>query len=159
MSKENNCLDFKTQYSSHGRYHTDNGTRMKKMYQSFYDDSGNLELKEIGEENRYDYIQSFKDSVDINVILSRFARGDVDALTQRQGAYGDFTIMPKTYADMLNLVASGEEAFMKLPVEERAKFNHNFAEWLFNFDKIASEQEQNVPEAGIDIRAKEVVAE
>lgn len=126
---------FKTQYSSHPRYLTNVGSREKIVYTGEYDEKGNLELKEIGKDNLYAYIQSFKDSCDINVILKRFTNGETNVLSQKQGAYGDFTIMPKTYAEMLNRVIDAENYFNSLPVEERAKYGHNFADWLYNFDK------------------------
>lgn len=143
---------FRTQYTSHDRFFTNAGSRDKILYTSRYDEIGNLELVEVGVDSLYDFIQSHKDSVDINVLLSRFSRGDVDALSRKQGVFGDFTAVPRNYADMLNLVIDAENNFNSLPVDERAKFHHNFAEWLFNLDKIsASEAKQsvaNVEQAG-----------
>ena len=55
-------------------------------------------------------------------------------LNRVQGFYGDITSMPSTFADALNIVRSSEEFFNSLPVEERAKFNHNFSEFLAAFD-------------------------
>lgn len=140
--------DFKTQFSPHDRVITESGTKIKKNYQAYFDESGNRELREVSTENRYDYIQSFKDSVDIHVILKRFANGDKDVLTQRQGAYGDFTIMPKTYAELLNRVIDAENIFNSLPLEERAKYNHSMAEWLIKYDHNAASEQEKVISSG-----------
>ena len=43
--------------------------------------------------------------------------------------------MPTTYADLLNKVNEGQSFFNSLPVDIRAKFNHNFAEFMAGMDK------------------------
>ena len=68
------------------------------------------------------------------MLLERFQRGDVDVLNRVQGFYGDITGYPSTFADALNIVRSSEEFFNSLPVEERAKYNHSFSEFLAAFD-------------------------
>lgn len=142
--------NFKTQYSPHDRVITQSGSKIKRNYQAYFDELGNRELKEISTENRYNYIQSFKDSVDIHVILKRFANGEADALTQRQGAYGDFTVMPKSYAELLNRVIDAENMFNSLPLDERAKYNHSMAEWLikFDFNKASEQMKENISSGG-----------
>ena len=42
--------------------------------------------------------------------------------------------MPKTYAELLNHIIAGKNAFMDLPVETRAKFGHSFERWLASMD-------------------------
>lgn len=126
---------FRTQYDDHDRVIQPAGSRIKRIYASVFDEKGHLSLQECGKESFYDYIQSFKDSVDIHVLLKRFANGEVDVLNKVQGAYGDFTEMPKTYAEMLNIVNRGESFFNELPVETRAKFDHNFAVFLSSMDQ------------------------
>lgn len=120
----------KTQYSPHDRVFKESGCREHILYSSRYDENGVLELVEKGRENIYDYIQSFKDSVDIHVLLTRYANGDVSALARVQGAYGDFTGLPTTYADLLNKVNDGKAFFEHLPVSIREKFGHDFGQWM-----------------------------
>lgn len=127
---------FPTMYnaSDRGRFHpASHGDRTKKLYAPEYDADGVLHLIDNGEESLYDYIQSFKDSTDIHVLLTRYQNGDAAALSKAQGTYGDFTDMPKTYAEMLNSLIKGKDDFMKLPVELRAKFNHSFEEWISTY--------------------------
>lgn len=118
--------NFQTQYRNPERHFTEKGSRVRKTYGPVYDDAGRLHLEEKGEENLYDYIQSFADSVDIHVILKRFANGEPDVLSKVQGFYGDFTGFPSSYSQILNAVNDGRRLFDSLPVETRAQFGHNF---------------------------------
>lgn len=123
-------MEFRTQFQERKRVRAVCGSREKIVYSPVYDENGVLDLEPTGKENLYDYIQSHKDSVDIHKILQRFQQGDVSALTRVQGMYGDFTEMPKTYAEALNTMISAEQQFNSLPVETRAKFGHSFSQWL-----------------------------
>lgn len=124
---------FKTQFDPRERVHANPGSTVRILYSPKFDEKGVMSLVESGKENLYEFIQSHKESCDIHVILERFARGDVSALERVQGTYGDFSNMPRTYADMLNLVHSAEDAFSNLPVDERAKYGHSFERWLVEF--------------------------
>lgn len=120
---------FRTQYERE-RVRSGVGSKIAKTYSARYDSDGRVVLDETGEKNIYDEIQSHRDSVDIHVLLKRFVNGDQMALNRVQGNYGDFTQFPATYADMLNLVNDGENFFNSLSVDVRAKFNHNFGEFV-----------------------------
>ena len=124
---------FKTQFHPHDRVAANGGSPIRILYSPKFDERGVMELVESGKENLYEFIQSHAESCDIHVILERFARGDVSALEKVQGVYGDFSNLPNSYADMLNLVRDAESAFMKMPVEERAKYGHSFERWLTEF--------------------------
>ena len=123
-------MTFRTQFDERLRRSSVAGSRLHIVYVPEYDDDGVLGLKADGYVDTYDKIQSHADSVDINVILSRFANGEPDILTRYQTQYMDVTEMPKTLAGALNSVISAERDFNGLPVEVRAKFNHSFSEWL-----------------------------
>lgn len=127
-------IQFENQFREHKHFLTGVGSREKITYEARYNPKGQLELHEKGKEDWYGYIQSHKDSVDIHVLLERFQRGDVDVLNRVQGFYGDITSMPSTFADALNIVRASEDFFNSLPVDERAKYNHNFSEFLASFD-------------------------
>lgn len=81
---------------------TNSGEKTRKLYKPELLKNGDIELVEDGYENIYDEIQSYKDSVDINVIVARYAHGDTYALQQRSGMYGDFINVPTSYMDVLN---------------------------------------------------------
>lgn len=121
---------FNTQYDARDRIMSNPGNSIKQLYSGFYNERGQVELKEDGTEDIYAYIQSFAESTDIHSILRRYQNGEVDVLEKVQGFYGDITEMPHTYAEALQRIADSEKVFMSLPVEVRAKFGHSFSEFL-----------------------------
>ncbi len=121
---------FKTQYDARDRIQSNPGNPLKQLYAGSYNERGQVELREDGTENLYDFIQSFAESTDIHAIMRRFENGEVDVLEKVQGFYGDVTEMPKTYAEALQRIADSEKVFMSLPVDVRAKFGHSFSEFL-----------------------------
>lgn len=125
---------FKTRYDSHDRVIQPAGSPIHILYSPIFDKHGVWHLEETGKENLYDYIQSHADSVDIHVILKQFAAGDVSVLSRVQGAYGDFTDMPKTFAEALNTMVAAEQYFMSLAPDVRAQFHHNFNEFIAAMD-------------------------
>lgn len=127
-------MNFRTQYDAHARVYQEPGTRIKTLYGPKYDENGVLYLIETGKANLYDEIQSHADSVDIHVLLQRYQQGDVGVLARLQGSYGDFTQMPKTFADALNTMIAAEQYFMGLPKDIRAKFNNSFQQFIAQMD-------------------------
>lgn len=123
-------MEFKTQYDAHDRVFTDPGSPEHITYAGHYDEKGRVVLEESGRENIYDFIQSYAESCDIHVLMKRYQNGDVEALSQKQGFYGDFLDFPKTYAEALNHMNEMERQFMALPVETREKFGNSFTEFL-----------------------------
>lgn len=119
-------MQFETQFRKPERFLSNPGSPVKILYGPEFDEKGRMTLVEKGRENLYDFIQSFKESVDIHVLLKRFANGETDVLSKIQGFYGDFSEFPRTYADLLNTVNEGEAFFNGLPVEVRSKFGHSF---------------------------------
>lgn len=123
-------MKWKNQFSERRRFHSEHGDRMHIVYGAVFDDNGRVRLEKKGEESLYEHIQSFADSVDIHVILKRFANGETDVLSKVQGFYGDFTGLPTNYAQLLNTVNDGQRLFDSLPVETRAIFGHSFNEFM-----------------------------
>ena len=123
-------MQFKTQYDARDRVFSDPGSPEHITYAGHYDEKGRVVLEESGRENIYDFIQSHAESCDIHVLMKRYQNGDVDALSQKQGFYGDFLDFPKTYAEALNHMNEMERQFMALPVETREKFGNSFTEFL-----------------------------
>lgn len=121
---------FDTQYTPHDRILANVGSPVKVLYRGKYDANGRVVLEKSGEENLYDYIQSFRDSVDLNVVLARFANGEVDALSKAQGFYADVTDFPTNLAEALNRINQAEEMFKALPLETRQKFDCSFEQFL-----------------------------
>uniref|UniRef100_A0AAU8AU47 Internal scaffolding protein n=1 Tax=Dulem virus 152 TaxID=3145629 RepID=A0AAU8AU47_9VIRU len=125
---------FKTQFDPHYRVPSNVGDPVKVIYTPQFDANGAMNLVESGRENIYDFIQSHAESVDIHVILERFARGDISALSRVQGVYGDFTTVPKTYAEMLNTLIVAENHFNSLSPDIREKFDNSFEKYIISMD-------------------------
>ena len=129
-------MTFRSQYDNHARVVQPSGDRSHTLYNGRYSDTGIFVLEDSGKEDLYDKIQSHAASVDIHAILDRYRRGDIDALGDpARSVFLDASEMPRNYAQLLNFLLDTERAFMSLPVEERAKFDHSFAQWLLRFDK------------------------
>lgn len=86
---------------------------------------GTIELIHDGYENTDEEIQSYEQEVNIENIVSRYMNGDLDALNKRVGQYGDFTEMPKTYAEILQKQIDARNIFDSLSPEIRSKFNND----------------------------------
>lgn len=86
------------------RFYSESGEGVRPIYKSELGKDGEIILVEDGIEDVYSKIQSFKDSVDINVIVSRYAAGDTYALEQSIGSFGDFVSVPSSYMEILNSV-------------------------------------------------------
>lgn len=99
-------------------------------YQLSLAPDGKEVLIAVGEHDIYPEIQSHAKSVDINEIVLRYQRGDIDVLAQRAGMYGDFTNMPTSYAELYQNVLDAQAYFDSLPLEVRQKFDHSFSKFF-----------------------------
>lgn len=99
------------------------GSRYKTIYSPKVDEEGRIELIEAGKEDFQEYIDSFRESCDIQQIIRRVEQGDTTVLNQFPAFYGDVTKMPKTYAELLQLQIDSKKAFDSLPLEVKHKFD------------------------------------
>lgn len=136
-------MKFQTQFQrrSDCRICSEPGSGMKDIFKMHVDEDGKRELKKNGEYNLYAEIQSYKDSVSIDYILTRFMNGDDSALSRAQGIYGDFTSMPTTLAELQQRVIDAEDLFNSLPLDIRAQYNHSASEF---FAQLDSEKTKNI---------------
>lgn len=150
-------MTFRTQFDPHSRVVQSAGDRTHTLYSGRYTDTGHFILEESGKEDIYDKIQSHAASVDIHVILDRFRRGDIEVLGDAtRSIYFDTAEMPKNYAHLLNIVNEGEQAFMSMPVEERAKYGHNFLQWMMSYQqKAEAEGSASAPEVSKEVSTSE----
>lgn len=110
------------------------GDRFVTTYKPHFENDGTMNLKESGRVDLYEEIQSHKASTDINTIIKKFTMtGDESLFQVRQAYYGDFSEMPKTYAEMFQRVVDAENLFNGLPPEVRSQFNNNLSEFLSSF--------------------------
>lgn len=114
----------------HVRFNSNVGSRFKTLYSPKVSSKGSIDLVESGKDSIYEYIQSFKDSCDINVLLKRFRAGDTAALMSGHTEFLDTIEMPKTYAEMLQVSIDYENFFNKLPSDVKKKFDNNFGQFV-----------------------------
>lgn len=134
---------------------SEKGSPVHILYSPIIDDNGIIKLVESGKENMDDYISSFREEVDIDILISRYVNGDVDALNKVRGTYGDFTTMPKTYAEMLQLQFDVENAFNRLPVEIKEKFDNDFNKFFVSLGSIEFKEKVDGKEIKEEVKVDE----
>lgn len=93
------------------RFFTESGSPLHVLYSPKVEKDGSVELVESGVENFQEYIDSFKESTDLSTILARVGAGETELLFKRPGSYGDFTKLPQTYAEALQLQIDSNRLF------------------------------------------------
>lgn len=91
--------------------------------------TGVKDLVPVGKTSIKDFIQSHKDSVDLNKLMERFQNGEVDVFERREGFYADVSDMPTTFPEMFARVQEAENMFMLLDPDVRAQFNNSPSEF------------------------------
>ena len=100
------------------------GEKDRPKFRGRYNDVGIFEVVPDGSENVYDDIQALTPTCDLQVIVERYLRtGDSSLINKTNGFYADIADMPTNYAQMVNFVKAGEDAFYQLPLEIREKFD------------------------------------
>lgn len=145
---------------------SDPGSPIQPVYAPHVLDNGEIELVQTGVKNTDEEIQSYKDSTDIRMILARCEAGDYSGLNVKNPLYGDFTEMPKSYAELLQLQIDSRNLFDSLPADVRFEFDNDpnkfFAasgtkEWYQKLEKVLPD---DVRKAVIgDVAEKPVVKE
>lgn len=109
---------------------TVSGLHDRQEYQPVYDRKGVWHLEPTKKSNAYMEIQAHADSCDLNIIMQRYLRGEVDVLQQVQGYYGDVSNIPSNYAEILNETIRGESLFRSLAPDIRAKFGNSAEQFI-----------------------------
>lgn len=104
-------MKFKTPYDVSEGIETATGDFQRPTYKAVFSKDGDYDLVEDGIELTYEKIQSYKDSVDVNFIVARYAAGDAYALDQVTGIYDDFVQVPSSYMDVLNSIVEARNAY------------------------------------------------
>lgn len=74
--------------------------------------------------------QSFKDQVNINKIIARFAKtGMIDSVNRRQPFYGDVSNI-RSYHDAMNVVVEAQRLFGSMSASIRKKFDNDPAKMI-----------------------------
>lgn len=133
------------------------GSPIKDLFSPIVNEDGTITLEKSGEENITEFINSFAESTDIDSIVRRFTNGEIGILNQKDGTFGDFTNVPKTYAEFLQKKIDAENVFKKLPLELKDKFDNDINkflvsagsnEWFEKLGFINEEKSEKVEEKG-----------
>lgn len=150
-------IRFPTVYSSREPVYSETGSPVCNLYSPAVKADGSFTLEVVGKRNIYDEIQSHADSCDLKLILERFARGEVDVLSRRQGLYGDVTAFPTTYAEMLNVIVQAQAEFDAFPVSVKERFDNDVNKFIARMDDVELMRELFPPKK--DDAVKEVLNE
>lgn len=147
-------LNFRTINSDRVRFISNSGDHTKTTYTPRWNDSGKIELVATGQIDTYSEIQSHRDSVDINVLLAKYAQsGDPSILNKARTQFMDVSGMPTSMAGFFNLVEDGRRTFDALPVDERAKYNNSFEQFLFNAtNSVVAVPAETVPDTESEVK-------
>lgn len=127
------------------------GSGLVKKYAPKVLPDGTVELIEDGVFDLYAQIQADAEANSIQAVLKRFENGDPSGFSG-QPLYGDFTDLPKSYAEFLQAQINAYAVYDNLPPEIKQKFNNDrdqfFAtagseEWI---SKMTPEKTENVKE-------------
>lgn len=150
---------FRTQFDRKAVPYPDT-TSIVTDYQLSLAPDGKEVLVAVGEHDIYPEIQSHAKSVDINEIVLRYQRGDIDVLAQRAGMYGDFTNMPTSYAELYQNVLDAQAYFDSLPLEVRQKFDHSFSKFFISIgtpEFEAAFSQSKVDDVNVNVNESEVI--
>lgn len=100
------------------------------LYRATVKANGDIVLVEDGKEDIKQKINSFRDVTDMSYILKQMALGNTSVLNASPGMYGDFTKMPKTMAEAMQIMIDAEKAFYELPIDVRNNFDNDVQKWI-----------------------------
>lgn len=124
MRNPNACV------SDPNKFVTNPGDKYHILYSPVVNSDGTINLIESGKDDIQEMIDSYREQTDMSYILQAMANGDTSVLSHKQPMYGDFTDMPKTYAQALQMVIDAETQFNKLPLDIRNKFDNDYKQWF-----------------------------
>lgn len=105
---------------------SDSGSPIHVLYSAKVDKDGVTTLEKVGEENTDEMIESAKESTDIATIVAYYnATGDETVLNRYTPHYGDFSKLPKSLAEFLQLRIDSQNFFDALPADIKQKFDNN----------------------------------
>lgn len=132
-----------------GKIFSNPGSNLHALMKPIVDKDGSIDLEVYGYEDTNEIIQSYAESCDITVILNNAANGDFSGLNAVRGMYGDFTAMPKTYAEMIQMQLDAKKAFDGLPVDVKNRFDNDVNKFM-----SSAGEEDWLKKLGVDITEK-----
>lgn len=133
---------------AHSRFVSPAGSAVKSVHVLRHTALGDKELVETGKTNVYEYIQSFKDECSLDKILAR-ASADPSVLQARQGVFVDSTGLPRTLAELMDVMSTAEKFYNDLQPAEKARyatFNDFLGNYIPDLVKTAQSQKKGASE-------------
>lgn len=93
-------------------------------------EEGELQLVQVGEENRQGIIESWEESVDLHALLSRYFDGDASALERRQAMFADITGLPDHIHAYHDAATTAQSVFDNLSDDVRHFYGDSVQEFL-----------------------------
>lgn len=108
---------------------TPSGERYHEQFVGKLDkETGDIKLVSVGKVDVYAEIQSHQGEADINNLIARAEAGDLSAFSS--AVFGDFTNLPGSYAEALNVVIEAEREFNHLPQEIKDQFDNDWHKYI-----------------------------
>lgn len=120
---------FRTQYDDHQHFFSNSGDPEYQVYS--LDENGDPIL--VSTNNRFDEIQSHRESVELSTLLQRYAAGDESALNKHVPISGDFADAPSNLQEWFERYKQATADFNGLPAGLKELFNNNPAEFWTTF--------------------------
>lgn len=105
------------------------GDRYRIEYTGKVLDNGVIELVENGKTDVYAQIQADAEANSIPAILARFENGDPSVFDAKP-LYGDFTELPKTYAEFLQRQIDAQRVWDSLDPQMKVKFDNDMNQFF-----------------------------
>lgn len=134
------------------------GSPERSVYTAKITASGVIEVVETGKEDYQAFIESFRSQTDMAYILKELSLGNLQILNQREPQFGDFTQMPKSLADAMQMQIDAERQFYQLPLDTRNKFNNNYREWCFTAGTDDWNEKMGLVKANVEEKGEEAAA-
>lgn len=146
------------------KFVSNSGNRFKEDFHGVVQEDGSIELVSDGFTDTQKMIEADAVGSDVKSLIAKALAGDMSVFRADAPFYADVAEMPKTYAQILNIINEAHREFDAIPLEIREKFHNNFDEW---FATLGTEDWMNKcgivpkaePEPVIDIKPDSEVKE
>lgn len=143
--------------------------KRKRIAQHFYADPGSKErelfimdgdhLINAGFEDTQALINSYRDSTDINLVLSRITEEEYDRIVNSRRVYMDTTSFPQTLADIKNQYRDSEFLYNGLPDDVKKELGSLSKFSKMSDDEFAEFIQKHIPSKSDDTNIESEVIE
>lgn len=106
------------------------GKRFKEEFHGVLGEDGYITLVSDGFTDTQKMIDADAVGSDVKSLIAKALAGDMSVFRADAPFYADVANMPKSYAQILNIVRDAHAEFDKLPLDIRNQFNNDFEMWF-----------------------------